>query len=760
MPHQHQKRRRIWRFVFVLHLYGFLALLSGFAFLGISGVVIWKVPAARRWAHKEVIGIYVRKIAPKLPFQIDDVQAEAKWSEFLRGKIADFAVTLSSGAWTFSLAGPIEIRTEYLIGETEKHFRGSYSPVVQIFPPEVKSKKKHSKIPPIPIELEFLADADFSHLDLLKIGTHLKSWSWGDIHLELKDFVLAGSWQEGKASIQCSAKSVEVANEAIERDLRISGFDFNASTPLRFMPFGFGPELQFKLTAAGGETNHELTRIVLPLKKFPVTGSVLLGKSEDSISISAGSGNTPPLTIEARLKKLDGETKQVSAQWRAKEFSLKEVASVLLAMTQAGDLSAFNKVSGTLETNGSATFELPMTEFTANTARIDAEIDAKNISFEWPDNYLAVSGLNLKLPVSNTTGIKGIVSADKILFRRLNAKLGPTELFLWPEDPDMKHFRLHIGSTGNNVPLSASGTPVKIGNLDGTIRLPEKKGGELGYDLGTSFRLEDTEVAKLMEVFCVKADHVPPSKLAVDFSDIELGPGSIDPTGHIHATFFGGFLDIDSIAAYALDTTVPEFDFNLNMDGVKLSELGQWSGFGEMDGILKAYAHNVVFQASLPTQYDFKLQVSPLSHPRVVFSPEAMKNVGKLVASNSIDSMPGIARWMAFGGVTRFLLGDFGVWFAGIEMFSHDGSILVETLGPPDVPPDLVQEQKQNHYVLYGRRFKIPMATPHYPIVVDAPAVSNALHRMAEQIIGLRQKKNAKEKQNARKQMDCSPPTL
>ena len=179
-----------------------------------------------------------------------------------------------------------------------------------------------------------------------------------------------------------------------------------------------------------------------------------------------------------------------------------------------------------------------------------------------------------------------------------------------------------------------------------------------------------------------------------------------------------------------------------------------------MDGTLSAYAHDVVFQGWLPTQYDFKFQASPFSQTKIVFSPDAMKNLARLVASDAIDHLPAFANWMAFGFPSR-MLGGFDIWFVGISLFSRDGHILMEVLEPPDLPISVANEHKQNHYILYANRFTIPLKTSQYPVVVDATAVSNYVHSAALKLLKLRQIKKAKEKaQHEKEPMDCDPPTL
>jgi hypothetical protein len=172
---------------------------------------------------------------------------------------------------------------------------------------------------------------------------------------------------------------------------------------------------------------------------------------------------------------------------------------------------------------------------------------------------------------------------------------------------------------------------------------------------------------------------------------------------------------------------VPEFDFNLTMDGIDLHSLGEWVNFGEMDGILSAYAHDVVFQSWLPTQYDFEVKVKPLHHSKVVFSPTAMKNFARLFASDGIDHIPGYAKWLAFGWPSS-LLGGYDIGYAGVHVHSEDGYIRLETLDPATDAESSGAHQK--HFILYGRRFKIPLNSSRYPLILDAPAMGNYVHQM------------------------------
>jgi hypothetical protein len=219
---------------------------------------------------------------------------------------------------------------------------------------------------------------------------------------------------------------------------------------------------------------------------------------------------------------------------------------------------------------------------------------------------------------------------------------------------------------------------------------------------------------------------------------IELAPSVTDLTGYVRADLFGGTIQVDEMGMFNFLTPVPEFDFNLMLNGIDLHQLGDWVNFGEMDGTLSAYAHDVVFQSWLPTQYDFEIKVNPLHHSDVVFSPTAMKNFARLFTKEGIDNIPGYAQWLAFGWPSA-LLGGYDIDYAGVHIRSEDGYIHLETLDPvTDADP---YNSHQKHFILYGKRFKIPLKSSRYPLILDAPAFGNFVHHMIGDIENLAKNK-------------------
>jgi hypothetical protein len=161
---------------------------------------------------------------------------------------------------------------------------------------------------------------------------------------------------------------------------------------------------------------------------------------------------------------------------------------------------------------------------------------------------------------------------------------------------------------------------------------------------------------------------------------------------------------------------------------------------------------------SLQRAYDFRVEVAPLGRENVVFSTDAMRNFVKLFSGGSIDGLPGIANWLAFGGVSRWL--GYNVDYAGISAYSTNGSILVETLDPEE---DNIEDRRANeHYILFGPRFRMPIVSKNYPLLIDAPAISNFVRQVMAQLQAMAEnaEEQKEENQNEKKPTPCLPPEL
>jgi hypothetical protein len=163
--------------------------------------------------------------------------------------------------------------------------------------------------------------------------------------------------------------------------------------------------------------------------------------------------------------------------------------------------------------------------------------------------------------------------------------------------------------------------------------------------------------------------------------------------------------------------------------------MGNWSHLGEINGYLEGYAHDVTIQSWLPTQFDLLLQANPRNGNRTIgFSADALESVVKLLAEDALEQMPGIVHWFMFGWPARFNNG-YDVEWAGISAFSREGDILLETLDPAE------EKKKGNHFILYGPRFKMPLKSAHYPLIVDNSAMFSFVRTKITTLVDLAEQK-------------------
>jgi hypothetical protein len=297
------------------------------------------------------------------------------------------------------------------------------------------------------------------------------------------------------------------------------------------------------------------------------------------------------------------------------------------------------------------------------------------------------------------------------------------------------------------IPFEMEGVPVKVGPIDASFSSAED------YAVRTSLKIDPVDIGFIGRTFCLPSERLPPANLKVDFSQIDLSPGVVDPTGKMAIDLFKGKIELNDIGVYDLSTDVPEIDLDIDWKDIDLQTMGDWSKFGEIKGTLEGYAKDVVFQSFLPTQYQFYVQVSPLDRSKkngyVEFSPEAMKNFVKIFTGENLDEqIPGIAGWVMFGWPSHFF-GGYDVQYAGISLESSDGTIVVQTLDPAEVVKDT-----QKHFILNGPRFKMPIRSSNYPLVVDATAMSNFVHQMFTRFSSLKGDTETHEETH------CEPPEL
>lgn len=739
----------------ILRRFFFIASLCTLAAAAV-GYGLWRHGVIQHWvlarAEIAVLDIYNKKIKDHIPFEVEKVEYDHNWSELVIGRLSDVSITLKPKSekddLRIHLRGPLRfpaIRLETFkqlyrkardlpLEHSDQNIELDYSPIVSF-------ERAHSpQAAPLPdsFSADFKVDLSGEANDLLE--THIElmpllgqtHWKWKAHGIDLEKPHLSLHW---KNDIPVQAR-FEAASAAYQENARVISPRIELEAPLSLKPFAIGPNIKMSWKAESGEAlfgEHYFA-----LSSEPLDGQAelaLQGSSWSSLELAIGKSRGQRLRIKALA-----QAATAKIQVNLDPLSLKDsVPAILKATANAG--APFNSI-GVLQDfqfqDGKLSFSaqgtLPLKPSESGPALPDfskaqtqgklesAKLEIDDAGFLWPTHQLAIKNLHLSVPYLAYEGFEGEISIGRFGYRKLRGKLLPTRISYAERPNQGPNFR--IGERGNRIPLDIDGLMLKIDSISGTAKL-----SPLQYNLETQASLEPTAADQVLGPLCVvqPGHRIPPAKIHMSLPKIEISPAVTDLTGYIRADLFGGTIQIDEMGMFDFLSAVPEIDFNLTMDGIDLHSLGDWVGFGEMDGTLSAYAHDVVFQSFLPTRFDFEIKVKPLHHSDVVFSPTAMRNFARLFTKEGIDNIPGYAQWLAFGWPSR-LLGGYDIDYAGVHIRSEDGYIHLETLDP--VSESDPYNPRQKHFILYGKRFKIPLNSSRYPLILDAPAMGNYVHQM------------------------------
>ncbi|MBC7691369.1 MAG: hypothetical protein H7222_06330 [Methylotenera sp.] len=733
-----------------------LSLVLLFALLWSRGPLQGLERRFQNWAQKRVIAKLVSEIQPKLPFLIETVEIEDPWAELRKGKIADLHLVLKwpkigNSGYRVRARGPIQINQEGHNSAATWSFH--FDPILTVEPIDANGTSGPPTTPLKPA-LFFQLSATFSKLLGFEIRVPKGPFKWSPHGVELENAELHSAWSMPPlsnshpagdvAALEFSAGKLSWTQPgakpgSADRVIHLEKFNFSGQTPLSLQPFAFGPEVAVQLQSQTLELLWGETYIDFPIGEFPIKSRLTFNSS---YAVTAAEFDTPNLQLKGKRA-----ANRWQAQWKSKALAVAKIQAEFNAFLPKS-LAQLEIKEGFVRSQGRAELSEDFKTLHSAAGTVEGEkvwilfreasSEIKNASFHIPFQFQK-SALSVR---------EGILEVPEAWFKHFKGKLARTRLSWLPVEEVKVSTAEKIGAiqelkTLDTLPLTIEGLPFTAGKFKGTF------GGPDGYDITIPLSADHLPLEKFGVGFCRKS-RTPPATVQFKFDPLAFSKGAIEPEGKIALDVFGGTVTVDDIGFYDLGTEVPETDFNAFWNGVQIGQLGQWLGFGEMKGRIEGYSRNVVFQAWLPTHYDFKIQIIPDQYPKIVFSPDAMKNVVRLFAGSDIDHLPGVANWLAFGWPSR-LFGGYDVDYFGLSAFSSEGSILLETLDPPEV-----FARERQHFILYGSRFRIPLNSPRYPLVVDATSMSNFVRHMFKQFDAIAEAKAKKKDEET----ICLPPGL
>ncbi len=262
----------------------------------------------------------------------------------------------------------------------------------------------------------------------------------------------------------------------------------------------------------------------------------------------------------------------------------------------------------------------------------------------------------------------------------------------------------------------------------------------LEWFLRFPFKVDDISIKKMSNSFCIDPNAIPEGSVSIDFDSIVLSPLGIEIKGDLYLHVFGGQVKTSHLRFLHLGQFSQEIQFSSYWRDLDLKKVGSFLKFGEMDGKINGYLRDVIFYQEIPRSLDFKIELSPNKSKEVVFSPQAMKNFVQLFSPEDFtQNMPQFINWLAFGWPSE-IIGGYNIKYAGLSVYSSGQSLLVETLDPAEIV-----EQEKKRFILYGRRFKIPLKSVTYPVVLDVSGMLALFRHILWQLEGLKQSQTTQE---------------
>ena len=701
----------------------------------------WETGALPTYLEREIVQSYIRKIQPHLPFIIERFEVTENWREFLQFRLHSLHLVLKWGPEEISLSGPVEI---YRI---HGNFDFRFHP---------KAIIDHSD--PVDLDIQTITSDTFTKLN--GISLHLKAdhWKWQEKGLAVEHGEVDAQWERAGADSNPAHARVDLVGAAYNSvagsppySANLAAIHLDAVAPLEFGPLRVGPELQAKWNGKRLEILAGDNYLALPLEKIP--GSLVATFEE--------SAQRPPelkrasMVLDALGKSrsvelvADHEGDTLRANWKIRSLPIAQILSTLSDATSSSEnapSSAFQIYRGEMDSSGELSSRLPfrVKDLIDGEDPLRGQLVVRDFTGTDPTRGVAIQNAAMTLSLSNRTGVEGMLSAAGLYFRKLKATLEPTEIRLSRDHVTPTRVNVLIGKRVT-IPLKVAGFPVQIGSIHGTVDYKSP----IDFHLHTSVLLPPTPLTALISQTCLihgeAIEHIPPASLSIDFSDMTVSPGSFDPTGIVKLALFDGYIQASEIGFFDVFSGLPETDFNLESDGIRLDELSQWAGIGDIDGFLSISAKDVTLQGPLATGYHLILKGKPHNKKnRLEFSPEAMRNFIHVVAGQDVfQYVPGIAQW-AFFGFPSHLIGGFDVKYVGIDLLSSEGTTILKTLDDEEVLREDGEIGK--HYILYGGRVRIPVQSSHYPVVLDETGLALVGHRILSTVHKLMDEKHEKDK--------------
>ncbi|MBL7713844.1 MAG: hypothetical protein JNL01_00160 [Bdellovibrionales bacterium] len=684
-----------------------LGIAFGILFAAFVGFLFLGKPIQKR-IQDQLIAKAIQSVQSDLPFEIQEVSLDTLWSDIIQGKPARLTIRLKNALGSASLSGILSSqRTE------TGSYRTQYQPKIKI-KLDLNDPKDEFEI-----DGKFFGDLEAHLTEIEDIGVEISSKiiQLKSLGITAKDFSLKASWiydDENPSPWNSNFSVREIlwkASQAEDAPLaQLDGLEIKSQGTVDFFPFEFSQDLKTRATAkqiaAGMGTLYFETKLTsVPL-------DIQLDSSTPQARITAPGLNA---VVSAKKGTIDFRIQSMKKMWE------------WLAASLSNSLPKPKFLKWIVPT-GSLRLQV---EGDPQGGQIQLKVE--NLSAGLKSLMASIEGLNLNLPIDvkrngdevQVRSSGASFSIKKGSFRKVGIRI-PTWKFGFEAtgNPTIQPLRLAGRLTTDELPrIESPDFKIKLRKFKNQIQLPN-------FSLSTGMELEPVPIQKLMDLICFKS----PNKNSARFPEtekawvriprIQIDQDSIQLDGSLRADLFGGYVKIDHPAVFDWQTDVPESQVDIEWDKIRLEEMGPWLGVGSIQGFLRGYAKEVVLQKDLPTRYDALFEMVPTKGKKIPFSGKAMKTMIYTLVDMDGMGLPKMARdfgeWFLFGLPSQ-LAGGYDVTRAGVKVRLDEGSIVLETTDPEDLPVNGVYPDRKRMLIDSGM-FDFVLKTSRYPAVMDASA--------------------------------------
>ncbi len=226
---------------------------------------------------------------------------------------------------------------------------------------------------------------------------------------------------------------------------------------------------------------------------------------------------------------------------------------------------------------------------------VQGDFSPHDLILSWPHIGLWLETSRGKLPISLGTKPGARLSPQSARLHIQALRLGPLNL-----KTDM--LTLETARNQLKIPGTQRWSLAQGAALVDDLVL---RGGGQPFQMETGIRVEGVQLTDLTQEMNWPS---MAGTLDADLGRMTYRDSSVRSEGTAQIQAFGGDIRLDRMRATDLFGAYPGFEVNLSFSGIDLQKLTQTLAFGEMNGIVDGYAHNLRLLGATPSRFEARIE--------------------------------------------------------------------------------------------------------------------------------------------------------